>query len=130
MLAIVSIVLRRQKVLGFTAITLVLISTALDGSQAQERINVQTNIYLGLYWFILSILFTGIVFIPIERLLVARNQPIFRLEWREDLLYFLISSLFVRPRFIRTSGPPSADREVVRDAAVPPLAPWHQGGKR
>src|SRR6187551_1866919 len=63
-LAIVSIVLRRQKVLGFSAITLVLIATALGGSQAQDRINVQTDVYLGLDWFILSILFTGIVFIP------------------------------------------------------------------
>jgi sterol desaturase/sphingolipid hydroxylase (fatty acid hydroxylase superfamily) len=95
-LAIVSIVLRRQKILGFSAITLVLIATALGGSQAQDRINVQADVYLGLDWFLLSILFTGIVFIPIERLLGMRGQPIFRLEWREDLLYFLISSLFVQ----------------------------------
>src|SRR5690606_26093563 len=53
-LAIVSIVLRRQKVLGFSAITLVLIATALGGSQAQDRINVHSDVYLGLDWFILS----------------------------------------------------------------------------
>jgi len=42
------------------------------------------------------LLFTAIVFIPIERFLERKDQPIFRYEWREDLLYTLISSLFVQ----------------------------------
>jgi sterol desaturase/sphingolipid hydroxylase (fatty acid hydroxylase superfamily) len=56
----------------------------------------ESEVYLGLDWFLLSLVFTGIVFIPVERILGNRNQPIFRFEWREDLLYFLISTLFVQ----------------------------------
>lgn len=96
LLGIVSIVLRKQKVLGFTALAVVLLATVLGGSRAQDQMDVAAPLYLGLDWFLLNLLFTGIVFIPIERLLGRRDQAIFRYEWREDLLYFLISSLFVQ----------------------------------
>lgn len=95
--SIISIVLRRQqKILGFTSIGLVFIALALGGSQAQSRFDMESEVYLGLDWFLLSLVFTGIVFIPIERILGNRAQPIFRFEWREDLLYFLISTIFVQ----------------------------------
>lgn len=96
LLGILSIILRRQKVLGFTALTLILTATLLGGSHAQDRLEWQTDVYLGLDWFLLNLIFTGVIFIPIERLLGRREQPIFRYEWREDLLYFLISSLLVQ----------------------------------
>ncbi len=95
-LAIVSIVLRRQKVLGFSAISLVFVAVACGGSHTESRTDLNSDVYLGLDWFLLSLILTGIVFIPIERLLGNREQPIFRFEWREDLLYFLISTLFVQ----------------------------------
>lgn len=95
-LGIVSIVLREQKVLGFTALGVILLATVLGGSRATDHVAIETDAYLGLDWFLLNLLFTGIVFIPIERLLGHRDQAIFRYEWREDLLYFLISSLFVQ----------------------------------
>ena len=96
LLGIVSIILRKQKVLGFTALFLILAATFLGGSQAQRQLDLNSDVYLGLDWFLLNLTFTGIVFIPIERFLGRREQPIFRYEWREDLLYFLISSLFVQ----------------------------------
>jgi len=96
-LGVLSIVLRRQKILGFSALTLILLATMLGGSRAEIRFqDLESDVYLGLDWFLLNLIFTGIIFIPIERLLGRREQPIFRYEWREDLLYFLISSLFVQ----------------------------------
>jgi sterol desaturase/sphingolipid hydroxylase (fatty acid hydroxylase superfamily) len=95
-LAIVSIVLRQQKVLGCTAISLVFIAVAFGGSQTQIRTDLSSDMYLGLDWFLISLILTGIVFVPIERILGNRDQPIFRSEWREDLLYFLISTLLVQ----------------------------------
>ena len=96
-LGILSAVLRKEKWLGFTALTLVMLATLLGGSEAHTRFeDVDSDVYLGLDWFLLNLLFTGIVFIPIERLLGKREQPIFRHEWREDLLYLLISSLLVQ----------------------------------
>ena len=96
LLGILSIVLRRQKVLGFSALAVVLMATALGGSHAQDQLQLHTDVALGLDWFLLNLLFTGIIFVPIERFLGRREQPIFRHEWREDLLYFLVSSLFVQ----------------------------------
>lgn len=91
-----SIVLRKNKILGFAALAGVLLATALGGSHAQDRLHLQSDVYLGLDWFLLNLALMGIVFVPVERLLGQREQPIFRYEWREDLLYFLISSLLVQ----------------------------------
>jgi sterol desaturase/sphingolipid hydroxylase (fatty acid hydroxylase superfamily) len=95
-LGIISIVLRKQKILGFTALGLILLATLLGGSHAEDRLDFDSDVYLGLDWFLLNLIFTGIIFIPIERVLGRREQPIFRFEWREDLLYFTISSLMVQ----------------------------------
>jgi sterol desaturase/sphingolipid hydroxylase (fatty acid hydroxylase superfamily) len=95
-LGTVSIVLRRQKVLGLTALSLILSASLLGGSQAQRAEATGSAVYLGLDWFILNLIFTGVLFIPLERLLKKRDQPIFRMDWREDLFYFLVSSLFVQ----------------------------------
>jgi sterol desaturase/sphingolipid hydroxylase (fatty acid hydroxylase superfamily) len=75
---------------------MILLATILGGSHAENRLNIESDVYLGLDWFLLNLLFTGILFIPIERLFGRREQPIFRFEWREDLLYFTISSLMVQ----------------------------------
>ena len=95
-LGTLSIVLRKNKVLGFLALACVLLATVLGGSSAQDRLHLHSDVYLGLDWFLLNLILMGIVFVPIERLLGQREQPIFRYEWREDLLYFLISSLLVQ----------------------------------
>ena len=107
-LGIVSIILRNQKTLGFTALALVLAATAQGGSQTQDRLGIESNVYLGLDWFLLNLIFTGMIFIPFERLLGNREQPIFRHEWREDLLYFLISSLLVQGLTFLTLAPAQA----------------------
>jgi len=95
-LGTLSIVLRKNKILGFLALAGVLLATVLGGSRAQNQLQLQSDVYLGLDWFLLNLILMGIVFVPIERLLGRREQPIFRYEWREDLLYFLVSSLLVQ----------------------------------
>ncbi len=95
-LGIVSTLLRQQKVLGFTTITLVLIATLMGGSKATSKLELTSDVYLGLDFFLLNLIFLGVLFIPIERLLKRVDQPILRYEWREDLLYFFISTLFVQ----------------------------------
>ena len=45
----------------------------------------------------LNVIFTGFLFIPVERLFARyREQPLFRSEWREDLFYYLVSSMLVQ----------------------------------
>lgn len=95
-LGITSITLRRQKALGFTTLLLVMVATLMGGSQAGALTDGGGKVYLGLDFFLLNLIFLGAVFIPIERILKKNNQPILRYEWREDLLYFFISTLFVQ----------------------------------
>jgi sterol desaturase/sphingolipid hydroxylase (fatty acid hydroxylase superfamily) len=96
-LALVNLVLRRQKIMGFIAIAAVLLATLLGGSRTQSVGDLATGYYLGLDWFLINIALLGILFIPLERLFAKRpEQPVFRMHWREDLFYFLINSLLVQ----------------------------------
>jgi sterol desaturase/sphingolipid hydroxylase (fatty acid hydroxylase superfamily) len=95
-LACINLVLRRNKILGFSAIVLVLSTTILGfvgsfGTVGKEGIN------LGLDWFVLNLLLKGVLFVPLEKLFSKdHQQPLFRDDWREDLFYFLFNSLFVQ----------------------------------
>jgi sterol desaturase/sphingolipid hydroxylase (fatty acid hydroxylase superfamily) len=95
--AAVSLVLRANKTLGFTAICIVLVATILGGSNVESRGELTGGVFLGLDWFVLNVILTGFLFIPLERIF-ARNkgQSLFREEWREDLFYYLVSSLMVQ----------------------------------
>lgn len=95
-LASMSLILRQNKILGFTALTLILIAVGLGSSNAQAAGELTSGIYFGVDWFILNLTLTGIVFLPLERLFRRQDQSVFRFEWREDLLYFLISSVMVQ----------------------------------
>src|SRR5690242_2478643 len=57
-LAMVSVVLRDDRVLGLTAMTVVLIATALGGSRATSATELTSGMYLGLDWFMLNLVFT------------------------------------------------------------------------
>src|SRR5262245_21253779 len=48
LLAISNLVIRRQKVMGFTAITAVLVATLLGSSPIKSDVGVETGYYLGL----------------------------------------------------------------------------------
>lgn len=95
-LGTINLILRANKVIGLVALGCVLTATALGGSHATSRVQLQTDVYLGLDWFLLNLVLMGLVFVPLERLFGQREQPIFRREWREDLLYFLIGTLLVQ----------------------------------
>ena len=96
-LSVVSLVLRANKVLGFAALTLTLLAALLGGSRVRSGGELTSGPFLGLDWFVLNVAFTGLLFVPLERLFGRRkDQPLFREEWREDLFYYLVSSLLVQ----------------------------------
>jgi sterol desaturase/sphingolipid hydroxylase (fatty acid hydroxylase superfamily) len=92
-----SLVLRKERMLGTCGVVVTLAAALLGGSQAAAVVAGRPPLFFGLDFFVLNVLFTGFLFIPLERLF-ARNdeQSIFREEWREDLFYYLISSLMVQ----------------------------------
>jgi sterol desaturase/sphingolipid hydroxylase (fatty acid hydroxylase superfamily) len=97
LLAILNLVLRPRKVLGLTAMGLTLVAALLGGSKAQALVANQSSLFFGLDFFVLNVLFTGFLFIPVERLKPHRaDQTLFRGEWREDLFYYLVSSMMVQ----------------------------------
>jgi sterol desaturase/sphingolipid hydroxylase (fatty acid hydroxylase superfamily) len=105
----VSLVLRANKVLGLTAISVILLATVLGGSHVQPNGELTGGYFLGLDWFVLNVIFSGMLFIPVERLFPRhRGQPLFRVEWREDLFYYLVSSLMVQVLTFISMAPATA----------------------
>ena len=92
-----SLILRREKILGGVGVAITLLGTLLGGSRSTEVVPDATPLFFGLDWFVLRVILTGLLFIPVERLFPQRKEQfIFREEWREDLFYFFISSMMVQ----------------------------------
>ncbi|HEX5223181.1 MAG TPA: sterol desaturase family protein [Verrucomicrobiae bacterium] len=96
-LSALSLALRSGKILGTCGVSVTLVASMLGGSEATQSVKDVTPLYLGLDFFVLRILFTGFLFIPLERIFAHKaEQHVFREEWREDLFYFMVSSLMVQ----------------------------------
>ena len=105
-LAIISLMLRDKKVLGFTALAIAIAAALLGGSNATARDVQNWGIFFGLDFFVLNMILTGLMFAPLERLVPhRRDQRLFRIEWREDLFYFLVSSMLVQAITFLTFAP-------------------------
>jgi sterol desaturase/sphingolipid hydroxylase (fatty acid hydroxylase superfamily) len=85
------------------------LATILGGSRVESNGELTSGAFLGLDWFVLNVLFTGFLFVPFERFVPLRkDQALFRQEWREDIFYFLVSSLFVQCLTFISLGPSRA----------------------
>lgn len=95
--SMLSLVLRESKVLGMCGMVATLLALTMGGSTATQVATDATPVYFGLDFFVLRLLLTGLVFIPVETLFPRRpEQGIFRYEWREDLFYYFVSSMMVQ----------------------------------
>ncbi len=107
-LALLSMLLRPRKAIGMTALAIALIGTILGGSHVTASEARSWGIFFGVDFFIVNMLATGLMFAPIERLLPHRPaQRLFRPEWREDLFYYLLSSMLVQVITFLTLAPSS-----------------------
>ncbi|MEO5705913.1 MAG: sterol desaturase family protein [Alteraurantiacibacter sp.] len=96
-LSLLSLVLRSRKVLGLTGLLVALAASLLGGSSAEAAEVDSWGMFFGLDFFVVNLLATGFMFAPLERFVPHRgDQRLFRQEWREDLFYFLVSSMFVQ----------------------------------
>ena len=96
-LSLLSLMLRPRKAMGATALVIGVVAALLGGSNVQPSETQSWGIFFGLDFFIVNLLATGFMFAPIERLFPHREkQRLFRVEWREDLFYYLISSMMVQ----------------------------------
>lgn len=96
-LALLSLLLRPRKVLGMTALGIGLSAALLGGASVQADDAGGWGMFFGIDFFIVNLLATGFMYAPLERFVPhRREQRLFRNEWREDLFYFLVSSMFVQ----------------------------------
>ncbi len=103
---VVSVCLRRRKILGMAGISLTLLAALLGGSRVPLDGELQTGPFLGLDWFLLNLMAYSAVFIPLERLFARLpEQDVFRRGWRTDLAYFFLSALLVQVTTLLTMRP-------------------------
>jgi sterol desaturase/sphingolipid hydroxylase (fatty acid hydroxylase superfamily) len=95
-MACISLILRQNKLLGATALVACAAAIGIGSTHSYVNNGVAGGVYFGMDWFVLNLTLTGIIFLPLERLFRRVNQPVFRVEWREDMFYFLLSSLMVQ----------------------------------
>jgi len=108
-LAVLSLLLRPRKAIGFTALGVALLAGLLGGSGADASDTRAWGIFFGLDFFVLNLVLTGLLFAPVERIFSRRpDQRLFRPEWREDLFYFLVSSMMVQALTFLAFAPSTA----------------------
>jgi sterol desaturase/sphingolipid hydroxylase (fatty acid hydroxylase superfamily) len=124
---VVSVCLRRRKILGMAGISLTLVAALLGGSRVPLDGELQTGPFLGLDWFLLNLMAYSAVFIPLERLFARLpEQDVFRRGWRTDLAYFFLSALLVQVTTLLTMRPAmtlftwAVSAEVQRTVSVQP----------
>src|SRR6476646_8466264 len=65
-LSALSLALRRGKSLGTSGVASTLLAALLGGSRASALVPDSLPVFFGLDWFVLNVLFTGLLFIPLE----------------------------------------------------------------
>ncbi|MBU3059096.1 sterol desaturase family protein [Pseudomonas indica] len=96
-LGTLNILRNRRKRLGFTGLVASGLAVLLGGTNIQFEEIGQTPYSLGLDWFVLALLVSAIVFIPLEKLYAKDpEQNILRPHWRTDLAYFFVSHMLVQ----------------------------------
>ena len=106
---------RRVAMVGVGGATLAVL---LGGSNVAFDPIKQTPYSLGLDWFVISLFFSALVFVPIERMLGHRQQSTLRPEWRSDLAYYFMSHVLVQFILILVTASTST---VARFVAFPAL---------
>lgn len=92
----ISLILRQNKILGLFSVTLIVVAIVIGGSFSERSSDFSGDYYFAFDWFMLNLIITGMLFLPFERVFQRVEQGVFRFQWREDLFYFLISSIMVQ----------------------------------
>ena len=101
---IISYALNRSKFLAWLGIGTAFAASLLGGSRIEVAAYESSAYSLGLDWFAISLLFSMLIFIPIEKAFaLRREQVILRHDWRIDLTYFFVGHLLIQFVFLWTN---------------------------
>ena len=84
---------KRIALIGVGGATLAVL---LGGTNVQFDSIGATPYSLGLDWFVISLFFSALVFVPLERYLGRRRMSPLRRGWRTDIAYFFMSHVLVQ----------------------------------
>ena len=108
----------RDRRVALTGVGSATLAVLFGGADIQLDAIGQTPWSLGLDWFVVSLLFSALVFIPLEKALGRIPQSPLRPEWRTDIGYFFLSHVLVQFILIVVTTWTST---VAALAAFPPL---------
>ena len=118
---------RRVAMLGVGSAALAVL---LGGATVHFDAIDSTPFSLGLDWFVISLFFSALVFIPIERMLPVRPMSPLRAEWRTDLAYFFMGHVLVQFILIAVTASTSTVAALAAfpsvKAAIQSLPVWAQ----
>ena len=114
----------RDRKIAFTGVLSAGLAVLLGGATVRFNHIDQTPFGLGLDWFLISLVISAIVFIPIERMMAVKPMSPLRPEWRTDMGYFFMSHLLFQFIFIAVTA---STATVAAFAAFPPLRAFLQG---
>lgn len=117
-LGTVSIMRNRDKRVALVGVGSAALAVMLGGATVHLNAIESTPFSLGLDWFVISLFFSALVFIPIERMLAVRPMSPLRRGWRTDLAYFFMSHVLVQFVLIAVTASTST---VAAFAAFPAL---------
>lgn len=92
----ISILRGRDRVPALIGVGGATLAVLLGGATVRFDPIEKTPFSLGLDWFVISLFFSALVFIPIERILGRRKQLTLRAEWRTDIAYYFMSHVLVQ----------------------------------
>ena len=109
---------RRVAMLGVGSAALAVL---LGGATVHFDAIDSTPFSLGLDWFVISLFFSALVFIPIEKLMPVRAMGPLREEWRTDLAYFFMGHVLVQFVLIAVTASTSTVDALVASQTVKDL---------
>src|SRR5690606_8085950 len=122
-LGTLAILRNRNKRVAMIGVSSAALAVLLGGATVHFKQIEPTPFSLGLDWFVISLFFSALVFIPIEKMLAVRPMSPLRREWRTDLGYFFMSHVLVQFVLIAVTASTSA---VAAFAAFPALQQYIQ----
>ena len=104
--ALTSFLLSGKTKLGLTAVVISAVAIVLGGNTVEITDFNQSIVSISVDWLLIDILVLSSIFIPLELFLPKRTeQTKFHLEWKTDLVYFVISHLVVQFTAVAVKAP-------------------------
>lgn len=95
--AVLSFLLSNKKKYALIGLIIIVTTVLLGGFKVEASVVGDSKWHLGLDWLLLDLLLMAVIFVPIEMVWPKNdNQPRFHEEWKTDLVYFVVSHLFIQ----------------------------------